>query len=215
MQNQQLYQVTATDKQWQYIEEACFVLGTVQLGSTVKALNHIPFEKDFIKEGLVSIHMSFLKQYTNHIDGQIKGTSPVRYVSDTALDIASELKSRNEKHVRFKLDMTNYPTLTLTKHQLDTIATACELIGRLMLGQAGHMGSLIPFKFDDYQLGLELDEINQRYLQAYRDYVSVECDENGNRKADIPLDIWRKIARKDDFRMGSEPSISVVGVVSE
>lgn len=213
MQTEQLYHLTATDIQWDYIAEACFALGMVQIGVPAVILKHIPFTKNFIKEGLDAIHTSFIKQYSNHINGQIKGTSPARYFSDTALDIGSALKSRNEKHVRVKLDMSNYPTVTLTKQQLDIIATACELLGRLMLGQSDRIGILIPF--DDYQLGLEFDEINHRYLQVYRDYVTIERDENGYRKADIPLDIWRKIARKDDFRMGSEPSILVVEVVSE
>lgn len=213
MQNQQLYQTTATDTQWDYIREACYVLGTVQMGSTIKAINQIPFNKDYIKEGLVEIHTSFLKQYSNHIDGQIKGTSPTQYISDLALNIGSGLEYRSEQYGKDRLDTSCYPTLTLTKQQLDTIATACELIGRLMLGQADRIGILIPF--DDYQLGFEFDEINHRYLQAYRDYVTIERDENGNRKADIPLDIWRKITKNEDFRMGSEPSISVVEVASE
>lgn len=207
MQTEQLYRLTATDLQWDYIAEACFALGMVQIGVPAVILKYIPFEKDCIKDGLDAIHTSFVKQYRNHINGQIKGTSPARYLSDIALDIASDLKSRNEKHVKVRSGISNYPTITLTKQQLDIIATACELLGRLMLGQSDRIGILIPF--DDYQLGLEFDEINHRYLQVYRDYVTIERDENGYRKADIPLDIWRKIARKDDFRMGSEPGIEI------
>lgn len=209
MQKEQLYRLTATDTQWDYIAEACFALGMVQIGVPSVILKHIPFTKNFIKEGLDAIHTSFVKQYNNHIDGQIKGTNPTQYVSDTALNIGSALKSRNEKHARVKVDMSNYPTVTFTKQQINTIATACELLGRLMLGQTDRLGILIPFKFNDYQLGFEFDELNHRYLQAYRDYISIERDENGYRKADIPLDIWRKIARKDDFRMGSEPGVVV------
>lgn len=207
MQAEQLYHLTATDTQWNYITEACFALAMVQLGAPIAVIKHIPFEKDFIKDGLVAIHTSFIKQHTNRIDGQIKGTNPTQYVSDTAYDIGSWLRYRNEKYGKDRLDTSCYPTLTLSEEQLKTIATACELIGRLMLGQTDRIGTLIPF--DDYKLGFEFDEINHRYLQAYHDYVTIERDENGYRKADIPLDIWRKIAKKDDFRMGSEPGVEV------
>lgn len=213
MQKQQLYQVTATDTQWNYIEEACFLLSMVQMGLPVFIVNYIPFDREYLKDGLFAIHENFTKKYEKQVNREIKGTNPTQYVSDIAMSLCVGLKHRNEKDNAKVLDTAGYPTITLSEEQLNTIATACELIGRLMLGQADRIGILIPF--DDYQLGFEFDEINHRYLQAYRDYVTIERDEDGNRKADVPLDIWRKIARKDDFRMGSEPSISVVGVVSE
>lgn len=212
MQNQQLYQVTATDNQWKCIEEACAMLSLVQHGLLTAPMSYIPFTSNAIKEGLQAVHSRFLSDNILKITLKRDVDEPNKFQADTAFIIARALRDR-ETVAHTGLDVSQYPTLTLSEKQLNTIATACELLGRLMLGQANGIGMLIPF--DDYQLGLELDEINQRYLQAYRDYVSVECDESGNRKADIPLDIWRKIARKDDFRMGSEPSISVVGVVSE
>lgn len=213
MQNQQLYQVTATDTQWNYIEEACFLLSMVLMGVPVYVVKYIPFDKEYLKDGLVAIHENFTKRYEKQVNREIQGTSPTQYISDIAMNLGAGLKYRDEKDNVRRLDTGGYPTLTLSEEQLNTIATACELLGRLMLGQADRIGVLIPF--DDYQLGFELDEINHRYLQVYRDYVTIERDENGNRKADVPLDIWRKIARKDDFRMGSEPSILIVEVASE
>ena len=40
-------------------------------------------------------------------------------------------------------------------------------------------------------------------------------DEQGNRECDVAFDMWRKIIRKDDFKMGSEPAITIVEIDDE
>lgn len=46
--------------------------------------------------------------------------------------------------------------------------------------------------------------VTEKQLQVW---LACECD--------IAFDMWRKIIRKDDFRMGSEPAITIMEIDDE
>lgn len=92
--------------------------------------------------------------------------------------------------------------ITVTEKQLHIIATACEIYGRILGNQAEFISELIPFVDRGERWDFRKDV--KRVLGNY------EIDYHRTRDTvNIAFDIWRKIDRKDDFTMGSEPSIDV------
>lgn len=93
--------------------------------------------------------------------------------------------------------------ISLTKKQLDTIGTACEVYGRIQYGQSHYISEHIPFKNQIDRFDFE--ERLRKLLSEYEMEYPTRAD-----NCDIAFDMWRKITRKDDFKMGTEPVIDVV-----
>lgn len=93
--------------------------------------------------------------------------------------------------------------ISLTKKQLDTIGTACEVYGRIQYGQSHFISEHIPFK--NYSDRYDFEEKMRKLLSEYEMEFPTRAD-----NCDIAFDMWRKITRKDDFKMGTEPVIDVV-----
>ena len=43
----------------------------------------------------------------------------------------------------------------------------------------------------------------------------IQLDKLGNRECDVAFDMWRKIIRDGDIRLGSEPMIEVVEILDD
>lgn len=93
--------------------------------------------------------------------------------------------------------------LDVTEKQLQTIATACEVYGCIQYGQSYMISEHIPFK--NYSDRFDFEEKIKNLLSEYEMNFPHRAE-----NCDIAFDMWRKISRKDDFRMGVEPPIDVV-----
>ena len=101
--------------------------------------------------------------------------------------------------------------LTVTEKQLQVIGLACECYGRIQYGQPDHVMLDLPLDFDAQN---ELTEMCYRFMSKFKE-LPIEIDEQGNRECDVAFDMWRKIIRKDDFQMGSEPAIKIMEIDDE
>lgn len=101
--------------------------------------------------------------------------------------------------------------LTVNEKQLQVIGLACECYGRIQYGQPDHVIRDLPLDFEHKN---ELADICYRFMSIFSPFA-IEVDEEGYRECDVAFDMWRKIIRKDDFRMGSEPTITIMEIDDE
>lgn len=106
-------------------------------------------------------------------------------------------------------------TITCTEKQAQIIRDACELYGRVQIGQFNDLATLLAFdpdsRSDDFRVCcMNRDMISQMLDGAYRTMYTLGRKTPDN--ADIALDLWAKLdnrRRKDNFVIGSEPMIKV------
>lgn len=132
----------------------------------------------------------------------------------------------------------NRKALLVTDAQLEVIRDACELYGRIQLGQFKGFAEIVTQTgFDGWQLRVQpernAEESDERYKARCddaeeRDRVICDCivgaldgiyrqayhyeGKRRTKEADIALDIWAKLdgRREDsDFSMSSEPLVQV------
>ena len=127
--------------------------------------------------------------------------------------------------------------LIVTDAQLQVIRDACELYGRIQIGQFREFAEIVTQTgFSGYELRIQPkkteDETDERYKERCealyeKDYLICDClkgavegiyrevrynyDKQRPNAADIALDIWAKLdgRREDGFHMGSEPLVKI------
>lgn len=98
--------------------------------------------------------------------------------------------------------------ITVTQKQLQVIGLACECFGRIQYGQPDYVMRDLPLGFE---LNTELSDICRRFMDSVGIF-RIQLDEHGKRECDVAFDMWRKIIRDDDIRLGSEPMIEIVEI---
>ena len=101
--------------------------------------------------------------------------------------------------------------ITVTQKQLQVIGLACECFGRIQYGQPDYVMRDLPFGFENNN---ELVDICRRFMSTMGNFP-IQLDKLGNRECDVAFDMWRKIIRDGDIRLGSEPMIEIVEILDD